>query len=374
MNKCKRNYLLLSLCFLLSSLSVFSEEKRGDWIVSPIIQFYGLHMDIGYRGAEFIEGRDTIIWFGAGGYYLNQSFFRYPDGSLYYIPDGGIDADNDPHFWIFRGDWNVGLTQGFVWNDRINKNLIEGFIHYRGKFDKHFRNSEYDQLLFQSRTVSDKEGILQNSILLGAALNDVSTSPITKVKKGVYSEVSFEWGPSFFLNNLYGEADFFKLNGSIRGFLPIFELEPKNGLNLLSLYGGAFLLFDYTGGSRIPLNEGQSFGGLAPRAGLGGAVRGVFDAAYAAPLKGVFNIEARLNLPALFIKDIVPVLRVVFDSGYYNELDGVHQGLLFTTGGQFGINFFDFVVPSIGFFYFINGENVDRSRFMIFDLAFGFHF
>ena len=372
-------FILLVVFVLISPFQVWAQEgeedaTRGDWIISPVIDFYGLHMDLGYRGVSLLEGRDTIFWVGAGAFYKKRSFFRFPDGDLYIASDPSVDPAKDPYFYMFQADWTLGMTQGFLWNDRIDRNLLEAFLFYKGRYNKHFVDNSADQLLFRSIVAPDREGLFQNSLLLGLSFNDVSTSKATKVKKGIYSEASVEWGPSFLLNTLYGEANCIKLDVHMKGFLPLVEVDPAGDFNLFSMYAGANLAVDYTAGTYVPRNISQSFGGLAPKAGLGGAVRGVFTGSYDTPFKAVFNADLRFNLPSLVLPDILPVLRLTFDAGYYNELNAIHSGVLLTTGGEIGINFFNFVVPSVGFYYFINGENVDRSRFMIFDLAFGFHF
>jgi hypothetical protein len=126
-------------------------------------------------------------------------------------------------------------------------------------------------------------------------------------------------------------------------------------------------------GSAVPLQIRQTFGGTKPRTGLGGALRGIDAGCMDTNLKAVNNLEVRVNLPAIVIRDIVPGILGYWDAGAYAQVgEGPGDpaaGFVTTAGGGVYVDFFDFA-QLIGYLnYRFTGENTDGNA-----LGFGFDF
>ncbi len=392
-------FLILVFFFYSGGEGFPQEEKRtSPFIFIPDLRIWGLDIDVGYRGVRFFAGVDTILWVSAGGGYERKTFFHNPDGTIYNGGDPQIDPEKDPFFYRANVQWAAGISQGIISrgllpqrllplglspsepsltreNARKGENVLEAFIFYKGRFDMHLHDRENpDQLIFRSQTIEDKDGVFQNSFLGGFTLDNIKEHRRSKVKEGYFAEISGEWGPEWFGNNIFGKADFMRFNLSMKGFIPLLDLYPENFMNILSIYAGAFISLDYFSGNSVPLNVRQTLGGRDPRTGLGGAVRGIDDGRFDAPFKVVGNLELRVNLPALIWKDLVPGLLLYFDSGYYNELNGSVLGFLFSAGGGLYLDFFNISELIVYTQYFLNGTNVNEKSFTPFRLGFGFHF
>jgi hypothetical protein len=119
-------------------------------------------------------------------------------------------------------------------------------------------------------------------------------------------------------------------------------------------------------GASIPLVIRQSFGGLDPRVGLGGAVRGVDSGSLDANLKAVNNLELRLSGPALFTPIIVPGIVAYVDAGWFDQVGEAvadpAMGFVASTGGGVFVNFFDFAQLFLYLNYRLIGTNANGDR------------
>lgn len=281
--------------------------------ISPV--FWGCDVGVGYRGLALVSGLDTVFWVYGGGGYEQMTYQRYPDGSLVTgaLPSG-LDPSTAPFYERWSARWQAGIEQGILWNPKLQSNLLDAFVFYRGRVDRNDL-SDRTQLISLS-SLPDKAGITQNSFLVGLNYNDISLDLRSKVQSGLYGEVTAEWVPP----SLNAIGDAVRFNATVKGFLPLFDAAPEADTNLFSVYAGDFLSADYAMGPSVPLNIRQTIGGLEPRVGLGYAVRGVDDGSMDTNLKVVNNMEVRANLPALLYRDIVPGVLCYVDTGYYDQV------------------------------------------------------
>ncbi|TFG62077.1 MAG: hypothetical protein E4H36_08835 [Spirochaetales bacterium] len=347
-----RAFSILLIGFLAAAGSLFArengsgEQSRSPFVFDYDVQLFGLQLGVGYRGAPIVQGLDTIFWIFGGGGWQQLYYYRYPDGSVY---TGTGENDNpavDPFYRRANAEWRLGFAQGILFNEKTDKNLLEYFFFYQGRYDYHFADWEFTApILFQADTVPDRYGILQNSFLTGLSLNKVAFNEQSRVTSGIGAEASVEWGPSFLGNDAVGLSDFARLNLTGKAYLPVFNIAPERRFNLLSGYVCTFVSLDASFGGSIPLNIRQTFGGRRPRIGLGDAVLGADDAKYDSRFKFVQNIEFRVNGPAFIWRGLLAGALVFFDYGYYNNLDGLEAGFLASTG--FGIYLHIFNLTSL---------------------------
>jgi hypothetical protein len=334
--------------FILGNLHAL-EINSGSLILDPGLRIWGADLGIGFKGSRIFPDLDTILWFYIGGGYENVGYYLTPDGNLYDGDETEYNPETSPYYWRVGYRLDIGLAQGITWNNTIEKNGLEFFFFYRLRYDLHLHDDDAGdpQLVFQS-SHKDQRGILQNSLFAGFSWNDLNSSHPHRIKSGTYAEVSVEWGPEFMLNNVFGVADFIRLNLLGKAFIPLWDLDPLHPVNILSMYLGMKFSLDYTAGSSIPLNVLNSFGGRKAMPGLGFALRGYEGYRFPAPLKAVANLELRTNLPALMVPNIIPGIIVYFDAGYYNFFEIEEQDFLFSTGAGIFLNIFD--LTSITFY------------------------
>jgi hypothetical protein len=305
--------------------------QRTPFLFNLGVRLLGADVGLGYRGLSAPEGPDTILWLIVGGGYEWLNYFRDPANRLY-AGGGGFDPAEDPFYTRVNGRLDLGIAQGFIYHDRLKGNLLEAFAFYKMRVDYVLNDPAKDELILASG-LPDAAGLFQNSLLVGLSYNDLDKTDPHRTQKGVSAEVSAEWGPSFLFNSAYGRADFFRLNLTARGFLPVFDIDPAAEFNSFSGYAGGFFAVDWSTGEDIPINVQQSFGGRSPRQGLGYAVRGYEDARFDGLFKAVLNLEFRVNLPQFKIIDVItPGVVAFFDSGYFNYLYYHEDGFLFSSG------------------------------------------
>ncbi len=360
--------------FCISSFLPAQEQERPPLKLDLDLRLFGADIALGYRGYSFVPGLDTIFWVSAGGGYENRSFYHYLDDTLYNGDDPAVDPLRDPFYWRLNGSWFLGLAQGIVWNERIDENFLEAFLLYRGRIESFTKDPLVpNQLVFRS-SLPDREGTFQNAILCGLSLNDVSFNKTTKTYTGIYGEASAEYSPASFNISTYGNTDFFRLNGTVKFFFPLYESTYGDGLNLLSIYLCDYLSADYLMGDSIPINARETFGGRDTRDGLGSAVRGLDKRRFDSTLKAVNNFEIRMNLPALGIRDITSGMLLYFDTGFYGGMKQQAPGFVFATGGGIFLNFFDFAVIVVYAEFLLNDTTVAGGSITFPQIEFGLHF
>ncbi len=382
--KVKNIALMSLLLFTFNIISISAEEnkesigqpeksKRKVLITKIDPEPFGLDSALGYRGLSFIDGLDTSFWWGLGASWKKVPFYRNADDKLITSSNlGGLDIDEDLEYGRLNINWSFGITQGIIWNDKIDANLLDISLFYRGRYDEHFEDDDAEQVVFnQNEDLQDMESIQQNSFLTGLSFNYIFNNKEKKVIKGVYSEISLEWGPSF----LNKKANFLRLNFALTEFIPILSIPTKTSNNF-SIYIGNYFVIDWIYGESIPINIRQSIGGLGEqRLALGSEVlRGIDEGRYDANFKLADCIDIRIVLPLKIPPDIVPGFIVYFDSGYYNQLEGTDSGFLFTTG--FGLFFDCFSAFQLTAYtgFFLNGENIDGKKWKPFYFEFEYHF
>ncbi|MFP4362971.1 MAG: hypothetical protein ACLFR1_03805 [Spirochaetia bacterium] len=376
----KKTLVLVSILLLLSSF-LFAQSEESNIIISPAVRLFGADIDLGYSGISFLEGVDTILWLELGGGWEGKTYFRHPSPSTYTPGDPYIGTEETfdsaaPPFQHTRVnfDWALGLAQGILWNEVTDSNLLEGFLYYRGRYDSYQNNPDVQQLIHNSN-LPDADGIVQNSLYTGITYDTVVENSDHKTKTGFEAEVTFEWGPSFLANNIIGYANFSRFNLTTKGFFTVFDAAPEQDNNLFSIYLADFFSVDYAFGEYVPINVLQTFGGRYPRTGLGGAIRGVNDAAYDSPFKVVNNLEARFLLPAIYLQNIVPGFVTYFDASYYGpRTSNTEDGVLLSTGAGFFINILDLAYLGVYSDYFINGVNAKGEHWTPIRALFGLHF
>jgi hypothetical protein len=91
-------------------------------------------------------------------------------------------------------------------------------------------------------------------------------------------------------------------------------------------------------------------------------------------LKLAGSIEVRSCFPSLIWEKLVPGVITYLDTGVYLEANGERSGVLVSTGLGMFIDFFGMGTLAAYTQYYINGANVDGTKFTPLKLKFGFHF
>jgi len=396
----------LLLCLGGTTAMAQSTTPKGTWTVTSFgLYAYwldgfipsGASIDILYAGARLLPGLDTIIEVDPGAGWQSNDFYLNPDGSHYTGPYTGgntspsfsspvaflgpTSGGNSPTIYDqaeFMSDF--GIRQGIVWNPDQKRNLLEGFLFYRARYDANSVATEWgqqDTLLNQS-TFPDRAEIFSNALLAGLSMNTVATDPVHKTEQGIYGEASAEWGPGFFFNGL-GGADYYRLNATLKMFQTLFtkSTAADAGMNLLSAYLADYVGIDYAGGSSVPIQVFESFGGRYMRMGNSTTIHGLDDGNYATGLKLINNLELRVVGPAIAWPDLEPALFVFLDTAYY---DGYFQqpantasGVLGSTGAGIYVNVFDLADLNLYVAFPFAGARINGSPYAIsaaFNLAF----
>ncbi len=325
--------ILSAVLFLCIALSGYTDDsaERDPLLFDLGLRLFGADIGLGFRGLTQVPNPDTVIWLYVGGGYEWLNYFRDPSNRLY-SGDEGFNPSTDPYYRRCNARLDLGIAQGFIFNNKLQINLLQAFLFYKTRVDYIIPDSSKNELIIAS-ALPDAPGIFENSFLFGLDYNDLDKTSPHRLFSGFYVEATVNWGPEWLWNDLYGMADFVQLNATAKAFLPLFDIDPKTKLNILSGYIGLFFSVDYCTGRYLPINIQQIFGGLHPRYGLGYAVRGYEDTRFDGQFKSVLNIEYRMNLPAFkIIYSFTPGVFVFFDSGYYNFCYYPKDGFLFSTG------------------------------------------
>ncbi len=348
-----------------AALAVGADE-RSPFVFDALLTDWGADVGVGYRGAPLFAGVDTILWVWGGGSLESMSYYRTPDGSLITgAAPSGVDPSRDPFYWRASGRWQVGLVQGLARDPRTGDDLIEVFAYYRGRLDANLRDPAVPgQLVFLSGR-PDSSGLILHALLAGLRWSDALPDRVHKTMDGVSAELSVEWGPPLPVNTLIGYSDYTRLNATARWFLPLLTTSGESGGNLFSLYLCDFLSLDWAFGASVPLIVRQTFGGLDPRTGLGGALRGVDEGAFDTDLKGVNNLELRATFPPLGFPDLVPGALLYWDAGAYGQAGEPvafpAYGVLSAVGAGVFLDFFDLTSLTLYIQWRLTGVNANGS-------------
>lgn len=367
-----------------TAAGVRPEEASIRFVLDPDLRIFGLDLSVGLGGPLLLPPADTRLLAELGGAYGQASYFRLPDGSIFDEAVGPNTGAQAPYYDRISLTWGIGIEQGILWDPFRETNMIEVSFHYRGLWEDNLPAGDGPRLIYAGTPAGAAPGaeeILINSLLLITSFDGVTENPVTKVRDGGSAEASLEWAPAFLLNSLIGRSDYARLNLSLETYVPFVGVASEEGMNLFSLYGAARAAADLLVGhpEDVPYLARSRVGGSAPRAGLGGAVRGYDPGRFDSRLKVLVNMELRAHLPALFVRDLVPGLVAFVDSGFWSGLFDApashpDEGWLFGAGFGLSLNLFDLARVLAYLQVNLGGENVNGSSVIFPALAFSYHF
>jgi hypothetical protein len=309
-------------------------SSDNAFIVVPNVRFWGADITVGYRGLRLVPGVETTLWAHVGGGWESFSLYRdFAPEPILGVPLSGGDPRAD--YWTLGLDWQVGLAQGLLWSDVLERNLVEVMLQSRWRVASHRQNEEGTSSLLLASALPDREGLFMSTLLLGFHLDGVMTQRRRNTHTGLDAEVSAEWAPKGLLGS---SADFVRLNAHVAGLVTLAEGDHVALVAGDRLEGD--LLISPTGDlTTLPVWARMTLGGINPdgfggESGLGGAVRGVHGGRFDGTLKIVNNAELRLLFPDLLPVAIVPGLIFFVDAGVsdYRTLDRVPAGLVLSAG------------------------------------------
>lgn len=343
----KKLLFLFLLIILFSGVLLAAEEESSsafNYSVFPT-DFWSGKIFFGYTGFSFIEGQETSLETEFRGGWLTQ--YSYYSGSFLnrLEPVEGFDY-TDAEFKTGYLQGLFGIRQGFVRNKRNDKNLIEGFLYYKGRWETHENSDDNSPWFMQLTDNPENDGIFQQSLVIGSAYNDVVRSTHA-VKDGFDAGIVFDYAPSF----INDPADYYTVVLEAAGYLPILDLNPGEKMNLFSIYLADRVKLAYTDGDYRPYNIRQE---------NAASIRGIEEERLDSKLTIVNNFELRYNLPALFIPDLMFGLLTYFDAGYYYE-DASYNGTVFSAGAGLYLDLFGAFQGGIRYDYLLKETRMDES-------------
>lgn len=346
--------------------------ERPGVRVEPAPKIWGADATVYVPMGRAPTGPVTWAALGAGARWGGESYYRGSDGSPLDSASGSSSVDYNR----LRLDWRVGLLQGLTYNQRTSRNGFELGLLFRGRYDYAYNDEATAQTVFD-HSPDDVPAILRTSALLAVRYDDVQRSDWTYLRDGYEIEVSGEWGPGVLLNTLVGGTDFYRLNATAQGFVPVLRdaSRPDGGVRG---YAAFFSAIDYAGGAFVPRSVRSSFGGLSPRDGLGGAVRGLETQRLDGNLKFVANVELRTFFPALWPGVLTPALIAYVDVGhaalFADAPEGTAGRWVASSGVGLGLNILDLTTIIAYTHILINDTLVDGGRWTPFAVGFSLHF
>lgn len=370
-----KRFLACLLLFLLAAGSISASDDLSITLEGIRVYWFGfvptgVDLRLTYSGAPILDGLDTKLFFQAGGGYEEATLWRNTNGTVY---SGPVLENLENKYMQPNLRFEGGIIQGLLWNEALDKNLLEAFLVYRLRYDNHI---PHEASFIEGSIFSDAEGILGNSLFAGLMYHNLEVDKRHKTKNGLYAEASLEWGPQFLFNESIGGSDYFRMNATAKGFIRLFDLNPEKEKNTLSIYLADLFSVDWMTGGSIPIYAFQTFGGTKLRGGLGGSVRGYEKRAWDANFKMVNNLEIRVNGPALFLPSLVPGILAYFDAGYaatYFADAAAQPSFLAATGAGIYLNVFDFDYLAVYFQVPLTEERKDGKAFSI-AVELGLHF
>ncbi|MBQ3319383.1 MAG: hypothetical protein II890_06290 [Spirochaetia bacterium] len=365
--------LLFILLFSLLSVPAFAtlQSVSDNTIMMYNLTVWGMNLGVGYKGFSLLEDRDTILWALLGGRGTKLSYFRdIDDDDL----DVYIRDYDDISFWSAHLNWGLGFSQGLINDVRKSTDLLYFSIFYKGVREWYYE--DHDDFFKGDR--ADREGLLQNSVVFELALDSVLTDRDSGMRRGFFTNATFEYAPNAFFNSYLGDADFRKYYAQFKFFIPIHDFEDKT--RFACLYFGNSSMVDYVTGSEIPIYARHHIGSLSVYGGLGGLVRGYETYRFDSGLKLANRSEFRLLLKKIHFNSMFngkAFLRcstiTFFDMGYYGFLDGSDGGFICSTGVGGLISFMDIISLSGYIAFPLTEERLDRNR-VVPILGFSFKF
>ncbi len=346
---CRKPVLFMLILILLSGM-LAAEEKNSVFHFSFFpTDVWAVEGSAGYTGLALADGQETSFetivsggWLTRHSYYSGSFKNRERPNTTF--------SDTAARFNLGFIQDLLGIRQGFVRNRRNGKNLVEGFLYYRGRWEAHVKPDGTNPSFFSLTDNPEKTGIFSNAAVIGFAYNN-SVRNKHGVKNGLDAKISFEYAPPV----INAAADYNSTVCWAAGYIPLFDSTPDTAMNLFSLY-----LADRV---RLALSGGEYRTFTIRREDalqLRGFERERTDSRFTA----VNNLEIRANLPSLFTPDIKFGLLGFFDSGFYYE-DSSYNGTLFSTGAALYIDLFGAFQGGIRYNYLLTGEkmNTDKNSF-----------
>ena len=344
---------------------------KGDIAIMTNLTVWGVNNAIGYKGFSMLEDRDTMLWLIAGARGTNLSYFRDEnDEDL----DIHISDYDDVSFWSAHLNWGVGISQGLIDDPRKKTDLLYFSIFYKGVREWYYE----DRDIFFKSDRADREGLLQNSVVFELAVDSVLVDRESGMRRGFFTNATFEYAPNQFFNSYLGDADFRKYYAQFKFFVPLHEFNKESHFSCL--YFGNSTMADYVTGSEIPIYAMHHIGSLTVYGGLGGLIRGYESYRFDSGLKLANRSEFRLLLKKIPINSLFKgkaYLRFsaisFFDMGYYGFLDGADDGFLCSAGVGGLVTFMDILSISGYLACPLTQERLDRKR-LVPVLGFSFKF
>jgi len=344
---------------------------KGDIAIMTNLTVWGVNNAIGYKGFSMLEDRDTMLWLIAGARGTNLSYFRDEnDEDL----DIHISDYDDVSFWSAHLNWGVGISQGLIDDPRKKTDLLYFSIFYKGVREWYYE----DRDIFFKSDRADREGLLQNSVVFELAVDSVLVDRESGMRRGFFTNATFEYAPNQFFNSYLGDADFRKYYAQFKFFVPLHEFNKESHFSCL--YFGNSTMADYVTGSEIPIYARHHIGSLTVYGGLGGLIRGYESYRFDSGLKLANRSEFRLLLKKIPIRSLFKgkaYLRFsaisFFDMGYYGFLDGADDGFLCSAGVGGLVTFMDILSISGYLACPMTQERLDRKR-LVPVLGFSFKF
>lgn len=344
---------------------------KGDIAIMTNLTVWGVNNAIGYKGFSMLEDRDTMLWLIAGARGTNLGYFRDEnDEDL----DIHISDYDDVSFWSAHLNWGVGISQGLIDDSRKKTDLLYFSIFYKGVREWYYE----DRDIFFKSDRADREGLLQNSVVFELAVDSVLVDHESGMRRGFFTNATFEYAPNQFFNSYLGDADFRKYYAQFKFFVPLHEFNKESHFSCL--YFGNSTMADYVTGSEIPIYARHHIGSLTVYGGLGGLIRGYESYRFDSGLKLANRSEFRLLLKKIPINSLFKgkaYLRFsaisFFDMGYYGFLDGADDGFLCSAGVGGLVTFMDILSISGYLACPMTQERLDRKR-LVPVLGFSFKF
>jgi hypothetical protein len=367
-------YRVAGCLLVLVTFASFAQTEHWEFRISPRI--WGTTI----AGRYFItpptvEATETSITWLLSTAFETSGYYRAPDGSWFAAPEHGPASA----ITYTRVDlvWQLGLQQGLLPRTDGTADKLVTYLIYQGQLNHPFQDD--DAAFFMSGR-PEVEGSLRGSIIGGLAYSDIVTDQVTRLRQGLLAEATFEWAPPFLHNQVLSGANYTRTTISARGYVPLYQAPPQDDRNRFSAYLGTYAAVDFASGPQIPLAIRQSVGGRGMRYAPGGAVRGYGPGRFDSTLKVIGNVDARMNLPAIIIPQIVPGFVVYTDAAYFADteltspVDAQNSGFLVSSGAGFFLDLFSAFELIFYTNYLWTKSDVEGRQWVPFTIGFGFHF
>ncbi len=396
----KNHRLILFLLILMAAISAGAESPitfdisglRWHFAWGLDVVPTGLAVTVGYEGLSFISGLDTRFETTLDAGYEGFETYRGIDFTPHQEIDYSTGGNKNLEFNMASARWELGIKQGLLWNPGQDRNLLQIFLFYRGRYDSYLDGRIFwgtDPALEQpildghldwqaNFEGTDAYGLFGNSFLLGLDLDTLEQNVQSQTYDGIFAEASFEISPYIEIEDVPGAADFYRFNLRAMLFKTLYSKASARKWNLFSIYLADYFSVDWADAARsMPLYVMQSFGGTDLRLGLAWSVRGFEKFSWDTQFKIVNNLELRFNLPSIFFKNLFPGFLVYLDAGYGTKFWGAPAGtegaFLCSSGLGVFVNLLGITSARIYFKLPLVGERFDGADWHLY-INFDLHF